>query len=129
MPGTCTFTNKWVADPAYSAWISKDRDPHQAKCVVCFKSFSIRNMGEAALKSHMAGKKHQENMAAITDTNANPARLNTISSYFTQPTQGASASEKPSTSATPSASSDISSYMTPDSSMYLRLKYCGLSKS
>lgn len=119
MPGKCTFTNAWITNTNYSAWISKDKDPHKAKCVVCPKTFDISNMGEAAVKSHMAGQKHKKNMAAITDTDtqANPVRLNTLSSYFSHPNQGASTSERPSTSAaTPSStSSDISSYLTPDS--------------
>ena len=82
MPGKCTFTNKWVTNPTYSAWISKDKDPHKAKCVVCCKSFDISNMGEAAVKSHMSGKKHEQNTKAITESSGNPQRMNTITSFL-----------------------------------------------
>ena len=119
MPGKCTFTNKWVSNPNYSSWISKDNDPHKAKCVVCYKSFDISNMGEAAVKSHMAGKKHQESTTAIKQTQNNPGRMNTISSYFTpQTSQSHAPLEGPSTSGAASSTAtvtDISSYLTPDS--------------
>ena len=31
----------------------------KVKCRLCMRSFSLSNMGEAALKSHAQGKKHQ----------------------------------------------------------------------
>ena len=31
-----------------------------ARCKLCLKSFDVENMGEAALKSHMQGKKNQQ---------------------------------------------------------------------
>lgn len=51
--------NSWVHDPEYSSWLREvDGDTQRALCCLCKKSFDIANMGIAAVKSHMKGKKH-----------------------------------------------------------------------
>ena len=64
MPGVCTFNAAWLGDASYSNWLLRDkgRPDTMARCQTCLKSFDIANMGEAALKSHMRGKKHKELM-------------------------------------------------------------------
>ena len=40
----------------------------KARCLFCRKSFDVSNMGEAAVISHMAGKKHRSLVAARKST-------------------------------------------------------------
>jgi hypothetical protein len=63
MPGgKCVFNAAWLRMDCYSNWLVQDKlKPGScARCKLCLKSFDITNMGEAALKSHMTGKKHQQ---------------------------------------------------------------------
>jgi len=57
----CVF--KWKADEKFKAWIAADpMSKTKAMCVVCNKAIDISSMGEAALQSHMIGKKHKKPM-------------------------------------------------------------------
>ncbi|KAK7090140.1 hypothetical protein V1264_009981 [Littorina saxatilis] len=59
--GNCVFNRQWLANAKYKAWLAEasDKSKHHARCFVCKKDFNISSMGEAALKSHMAGARHQ----------------------------------------------------------------------
>jgi len=57
----CVF--KWKADEKFKAWIAADpMSKTKAMCVVCNKAIDISSMREAALQSHMIGKKHKKPM-------------------------------------------------------------------
>ena len=44
----------------YKDWLLPEPSNNtKAKCRLCMRSFSLSNMGELALKSHVQGKKHQ----------------------------------------------------------------------
>lgn len=60
MPGKCIFNDAWLANESYNSWLGKVQDRHKARCQLCLKEFDIGNMGEAAVISHMKGKKHQD---------------------------------------------------------------------
>ena len=63
MPGNCHFSDAWLDNSAYSEWILKiSKDYGMARCSVCQCNFSVRNMGEAALKSHAKCGKHKKNL-------------------------------------------------------------------
>lgn len=72
MPGKCSFSDIWLVKDKYQLWLTKDTDPRRAKCKLCCKTFDISNMGEAALASHMKGKKHEA--AAAVASSAIPIR-------------------------------------------------------
>lgn len=55
-----TFSRRWCEDDTYS-WVREvQRDKFSAFCCLCKCKFSLSNMGKAALKSHMNGKKHRD---------------------------------------------------------------------
>ena len=58
--GKCTFSQAWLNNGQYQSWIARTSDgsKSRARCRLCQKDFDVSNMGEAALKSHMSGKKH-----------------------------------------------------------------------
>lgn len=61
--GKSSFQDTWFRNPSYCDWIGKDQtNRYIAKCVLCVKNIDISNMGEPALKSHAASKKHQKLM-------------------------------------------------------------------
>ena len=63
MPGNCHFSEAWLSNSDYSDWILKvSTDSGIARCSICQCNFNIRNMGEAALKSHAKGEKHKKNV-------------------------------------------------------------------
>jgi len=69
MVRTCTFNTAWLANKEYKAWLMQDpgnRDT-MARCRYCLKSLDISNMGEAALRSHMKGKRHTDLVPALSD--------------------------------------------------------------
>ena len=54
---------KWKADEKFKVWIVADpMSKTKAMCVVCNKATDISSVGEAALQSHMIGKKHKKPM-------------------------------------------------------------------
>jgi hypothetical protein len=54
--GHCTFREGWLTHPKYKHWVARCEGVSMARCKLCEKSFSIKNMGEAALASHDEGK-------------------------------------------------------------------------
>ena len=61
--GKCVFSAKWKADERFKVLIAADpKSRTKAKCTVCDKAIDISSMGEAALVSHMLGKKHKNLM-------------------------------------------------------------------
>ena len=57
--GKCVFFMGWIQKEEYKNWIAADRmSKSKARCRICNKSFDVASMGEAALQSHMKGKKH-----------------------------------------------------------------------
>ncbi|CAN7949040.1 unnamed protein product [Ixodes pacificus] len=97
MPGKCNFQQSWLSSGAYEEWISSDTsNSHRAKGKPCGKTFDVSSMGESALKSHMKGAKHMENMKATT-------AHSTVRSYLTTTVHEQRIEPAPSTS------SDVSS--------------------
>ena len=79
--GKCVFNEKWKQDKKYKDWIASDESKEKAKCRVCQKTFSVANMGEAALVSHMKSKKHEALLAAKpASENLTPAITDFLSS-------------------------------------------------
>ncbi|XP_063218747.1 uncharacterized protein LOC134529009 [Bacillus rossius redtenbacheri] len=68
MPGKCVFNILWLEKEQYKKWLSRDPDKHKARCRLCCKVFDIGNMGESALKAHMAGSKHSSLVEEKTKT-------------------------------------------------------------
>ena len=61
--GEMYFNDKWKADEKGKAWIAADPSSKtKAMCVVCNKTIHILSTREAALESHMIGKKHKSLM-------------------------------------------------------------------
>ena len=62
--GRCVFADKWLKDDKFSSWVAPHATSRQkARCKVCNKDIDVSTMGESALVSHMAGKKHKEAVA------------------------------------------------------------------
>ena len=62
MPGKCSFNHKWLTMKEYK-WVRQVKgDSKKAICIVCNKTITLTTMGESALRSHMAGNKHQVNV-------------------------------------------------------------------
>ena len=60
MPGNCSFNDVWLHKPVFKEWLWRvEGQQRKARCNACSKEFDIGNMGEAALTSHMDGKKTQ----------------------------------------------------------------------
>ncbi len=68
MPGKCSFNIQWLFKDKFQLWLLKDPDQRCAKCRLCSKSFDISNTGEAALVSHMRGRKHTATAASISNS-------------------------------------------------------------
>ena len=63
MPGNCSFNDVWLQKPAFKEWLRRvEGQQCKARCYACSKEIDIGNMGEAALTSHMDGKKHNQLM-------------------------------------------------------------------
>jgi len=63
MPGgNFMFNPAWLKKECYSGWLVKDKvkPTSNARCSIYLKTFDVRNMGEAALKSHMNSQKHKQ---------------------------------------------------------------------
>ena len=58
MPRDTSFSNLWLQTKEYLGWVQK-KNESTAYCTYCAKDINISNMGEAALVSHMEGKKHR----------------------------------------------------------------------
>ena len=49
--------------PYMSLSAALKENKNKARCTVCCRDFDVSSMGEAAVRSHMAGAKHAQNMA------------------------------------------------------------------
>ena len=59
--GNCVFSALWLEHEDYKGWIAEIREnKFAAFCRLCKKTFEVKATGEAAVKKHAAGKKHQE---------------------------------------------------------------------
>ena len=71
--GKCVFFMGWIQKEEYKNWIAADRtSKSKARCRICNKSFDVASMGEAALQSHMKGKKHTHLMGLKPKENLVP---------------------------------------------------------
>ena len=62
MIGKCSFNRKWLTMNEYK-WLRQVKgDLKKAICIVCNKTITLTTMGESALRSHVAGSKHQMNV-------------------------------------------------------------------
>ena len=70
--GKCLFNTSWLKKDCYKDWLVQDKlkPASNARCSFCLKSFDISNMGEAGLKSHMSGKKHQEHVKPLKQSSS-----------------------------------------------------------
>ena len=68
IPGDCKFNEQ------YSTWLAVVAcDRMKARCKVCLTNFDVSNMGEAALRSHAKGEKHQRRLSQLSDSKTNPS--------------------------------------------------------
>ena len=59
MSKKCHFHDSWKSELDFSSWLDIVADNvHRAYCRTCKKTFDVRNMGVAAVKSHMKSKTH-----------------------------------------------------------------------
>ena len=58
MPRVSHFLDAWLTDKSYKGWLRKSDDKN-AFCNYCKKVVNVTNGGEAALKRHATGAKHQ----------------------------------------------------------------------
>ena len=99
----CRYNFAWEKKPEYKEWLQEDKkDDTKAVCRVCRKSFSIANMGEAALKSHIKksqipGKltKHEQTIKIVSQGRSISAFGSTSRSGFT-PVSSSSSTSTPS---------------------------------
>ena len=66
MPGKCKFQDEWIYHGEYRQWIARTPSKCMARCRLCMKDLDVSNMGEAALKSHMASVKHISRLRDLT---------------------------------------------------------------
>ena len=61
--GKSRFQDDWLKHPEYSKWLARNpTNVFLAHCRICRRSFDVKAMGEFAVRSHNAGKKHADNM-------------------------------------------------------------------
>lgn len=64
--GKCAFQQVWLTSPTYRDWLRPvPGDRFAARCTKCQKNFSVCNMGESALKSHIKSDKHVKNCKEV----------------------------------------------------------------
>ncbi|PIK52261.1 hypothetical protein BSL78_10820 [Apostichopus japonicus] len=91
--GKCSFNKLWLENPKYASWLlSVTNDQHKAKCCVCMKYIDISSMGEAALSSHIKGKKHLQLLKGTQ-------QQSTLILNFMKPTDQAATATAPTTTA------------------------------
>ncbi|CAM1302006.1 Uncharacterised protein at_DN0499 [Pycnogonum litorale] len=63
----CSFQLAWLLDDNFKEWVKQDpKNVSQAICFVCNNhKINVSTMGRQALKSHMQGKKHMQNMKIL----------------------------------------------------------------
>ena len=57
--GRSSFQNHWMDRPEFVDWLRRDSTDAFR---VCQHSFDVKNMGDGAVKSYVAGAKHVANM-------------------------------------------------------------------
>ena len=63
------FNTDWLKHGDWSHWLSRCvGDIHSARCSVCFRTFSLSNMGKQAVVSHATSANHVKNMSAASHT-------------------------------------------------------------
>jgi len=64
------FNPQWLdpaLHPSWQTWLREDeKNPNNAKCLLCHKTFSLSQMGKRAVTSHEEGKWHKKTAAAQT---------------------------------------------------------------
>lgn len=83
MPRNSRFCAIWQDSkrfPRYANWVAPvNGDAFSVKCRLCQSNFSVKNMGVAALESHVKGKKHQSsvqsNSQVLIDTYVKPSSV------------------------------------------------------
>ena len=60
MPNKTYFHETWLSDSRFVGWIARSVSKETAHCKLCECDISLSNMGEKALQSHAAGKKHKK---------------------------------------------------------------------
>ena len=59
MTKKCHFHDSWMSELNFSSWLDVVADNvHRTYCRTCKKTFDVRNMGVAAVKSHTKSKTH-----------------------------------------------------------------------
>ena len=54
---TSRFNIDWLSREEHKDWLlPEESDNEMARCKICKKTFSLSNMGENAVKSHVEGK-------------------------------------------------------------------------
>ena len=56
----CKFRDVWLEKNELKPWFARDKPELRIKCLVCYKSFDVHNIGEMAIVSRIKGKKHNE---------------------------------------------------------------------
>ena len=62
MPNKTYFHETWLSDSRFVGWIARSVSKETAHCKLCKCDISLSNMGEKALQSHAAGKKHKKRL-------------------------------------------------------------------
>ncbi|XP_022241884.1 uncharacterized protein LOC111085826 [Limulus polyphemus] len=108
MPGNCHFNDAWLEHPVYREWIMKvSSNPSTAKCAVCMCNFSLGNMDEAAVKSHVKSEKHKTKLVKQRGSSTL-----TIKSFFKPKGECPSVSTTQSADAMPSTCASSTSKVT-----------------
>ena len=59
MPGKCKFQETWLQKKDYKDWLKRRNNPYTAMCSLCLKTLQLGSMGEAIIRQHAKGSKHQ----------------------------------------------------------------------
>ena len=51
--GKCEFRDVWLEKDEYKPWLARNKSELKAKCLACYKSFDVHNVGEIAMVSHI----------------------------------------------------------------------------
>ena len=92
--GKNKFQLIWLQNKDYKNWLER-LDEYNGRCKLCLKDIKVSNMGESALKSHMASTKHDEMLKQKEDADKNLSLLHYLPriSNSTKSADGASSSK------------------------------------
>lgn len=66
-----SFQGDWLTDSLFSSWLERvPNNTNSAKCKLCYKTFSLSNMGRRAVISHMQSKKHASSSNASSQSSS-----------------------------------------------------------